>query len=456
MTRSRRPFPDLPSPLPPDLNFVLSLSPAAMTLGLANIRALLDHLGHPERAFRSALIAGTNGKGSVTTLLASILSAHGVKTGRYISPHVFNVNERIAVDGGFVTLDEMEAAARRLTPLYPEIPFSYFEALTAMAFMIFAERGVEVAVLEVGLGGRFDATNIVEPEVSVITSISMDHRRLLGDTEEAILLEKLGVSRPGTPLLVGDLKPELRAVVDERARRANFPVFGPADLGTARIVAEQMDGVDVEIVTARAHHGRARVHFGGQHQALNALLAVGAAERLLPELPHAAAGLEAAYIAGRFECIPDAGRTVVIDVGHNEAALIATASHLARFCPREDCVLVFGLLKRKELFEAPRHLLAAAGTLCLIEPDTEPDGNDPAFTPPELLANHFAPLLPNAATNVMLWTRTDAAGDPLAHLLRWLDGPGRRYRVVLATGSHRVVEEFGRRFFAARHSGSGC
>ena len=143
----------------------------------------------------------------------------------------------------------MEASAARLLPLYPEIPFSYFEALTAMAFLIYAQRGVEVAVLEVGLGGRFDATNIVNPAVSVITSISLDHRRLLGDTEDAILLEKFGVSRPSTPLLLGDLKPGLRAIVDDRAAQQGTPVFGTADYERARIEAEHLDGVDVEIAT---------------------------------------------------------------------------------------------------------------------------------------------------------------------------------------------------------------
>src|SRR5712675_34060 len=163
MARSLRPFPDLSPNLPPSLKFVLGLSPSAMTLGLGNISALMEHLGHPERAFRSVLIAGTNGKGSTTTMLASILTREGLRTGRYISPHVFHVAERISVDGGFATIDELEAAAARIVPLRDDIPYSYFEALTAIAFWIFAQRGVEVAALEVGLGGRFDATNIVAP-----------------------------------------------------------------------------------------------------------------------------------------------------------------------------------------------------------------------------------------------------------------------------------------------------
>src|SRR5688572_16242424 len=230
MVRSLRPFPDLPSKFPPNLKFVLGLSPSAMTLGLGNISALMDRLGHPERRFRSVLVAGTNGKGSTTTMLASILQHEGVRTGRYISPHVFHVAERIAIDGDVVTLDELESAAVRIAPLREDIPYSYFEALTAIAFLLFAERGVEVAALEVGLGGRFDATNIVDPVASIITSISLDHRRILGDTEEAILGEKLGVSRPGRPLLIGALKPGLMDIVRARAERDGFPLVSLDDI----------------------------------------------------------------------------------------------------------------------------------------------------------------------------------------------------------------------------------
>jgi len=201
----------------------------------------------------------------------------------------------------------------------------------------------------------------------------------------------------------------------------------------------------VEIATARADYGRVRVPFAGRHQAVNALLAVGAAERFLPALDRVREGIETAFIPGRFQCIARGDRTFVIDVAHNEAALIATAEHLAAFEPRGECALVLGLLRRKELFQAPAHLLRAAGTICLVEPHTEPGSTDTCFAPHELLAKFFAPLLPDAATNVMLWNRTGEHDDPLARLVRWFDGDGRRHRVVVATGSHRVVEEFGRR-----------
>jgi dihydrofolate synthase/folylpolyglutamate synthase len=418
-----------------------------MTLGLENISALMDHLGHPERAFRSVLIAGTNGKGSTTTMLASVLANEGLRTGRYISPHVFHVAERIAVDGVFATIDELEAAAARIAPLRDEIAYSYFEALTAIAFWIFAERGVEVAALEVGLGGRFDATNIVSPEASIITSISMDHRRILGDTEEAILGEKLGVTRPGVPLFVGALKPGLMKIVRERSERDGFPLFTLGDIGTSAIVSESLSGLHVQLSTQRAEYGEVRVPFAGRHQAANSLLAVGAAEVLVPRLEHAREGIEQAFIAGRFQVIERAGRTFVLDIAHNEEALRATAEHLASFARREDVLLIFGLLRRKELFDAPVHLLKAAGALCLVEPESEPGSADTAFAPHELLQQFFLPHLPDAATDVILWNRRHARDDSLARLAERLERPGDRHRVVVAVGSHRVVQDFGRRIW---------
>lgn len=449
MARSLRPFPDLSPDLPPNLKFVLGLSPSAMTLSLANISALMDRLGHPERAFRSVLIAGTNGKGSTTTMLASILAHEGLKTGRYISPHVFHVAERIAVNGEFASIDELEAAAARISSLRDEIPYSYFEALTAIAFLMFAEAGVEVAALEVGLGGRFDATNIVTPVASIITSISLDHRRILGDTEEAILGEKLGITRPGVPLFVGALKPELMRIVHERGKRDGFPVHELSDIGSTTIQNESLSGLGVHLRTKRADYGEVQVPFAGHHQAANSLLAIGAAETLLPRIDHARVSLEQAFIAGRFQVIERDGRTFVLDIGHNEEALRATADHLAAFAPREDVLLIFGLLRRKELFDAPVHLLKAAGALCLVEPESEPGSTDTAFAPHELLQHFFLRHLPDRSTDVILWNRRDARDDSLGRLAERLKQPGDRHRVVVAVGSHRVVQDFGRKIWPA-------
>jgi folylpolyglutamate synthase/dihydropteroate synthase len=182
---------------------------------------------------------------------------------------------------------------------------------------------------------------------------------------------------------------------------------------------------------------------------VNALIAVGAAERLAPPLTGVGEALADAFIPGRFQCVNRNGRTFVLDVAHNEAAILATAEHVAAYRRREECAVVFGLLRRKELFESPRGLLASFGHICLVDPGLEPGSSDFALAPHELLASYFAPYLPNAAAAVMLWNRCGEWDDPLVRLLRWLDDPHSTLTTVVVMGSHRVVEEVGKRMFTA-------
>jgi len=443
MTTNLRRFPDLPTTIPPNLEYVLGLSPAAMTLGLGNIRALLSRLGNPEREFRSLVVAGTNGKGSVTAMLASLLWHNGYRTGRFTSPHVYSVTERVSIDGEPVPLEEMESAAERVAGLRGEITFSYFEALTAIAFLIFADRGVDFAVLETGLGGRFDATNAVEPVVSIITGISLDHRRILGDSEEEIVLEKLGVTRPDVPLLTGPLSPSLRAIVEERAQRDSFPVLSPDDLGSARVDGGTLASTQTELRTPLEDYGLVDLPFPGAHQAQNALLAVGAAERVAGRLRNVREAMAEAYLPGRFETVEIGGKTVILDVAHNEQALTAVLAQLARCSPREDNALVLGLMRRKELFEFPREIAPAVRRVYAV---TTEYGD--ALSPPELWERYLRACSNDADVDIMLWSRHSGEDDHWARLLRHLLGPSNPCRRILVTGSHHVVDEFGRRLFS--------
>jgi dihydrofolate synthase/folylpolyglutamate synthase len=417
-----------------------------MTLGLGHTRALLERLGHPERAFRTAVVAGTNGKGSVTAMLASILAAQGLRVGRFISPHVYSATERICVDDQPVTLDELERAAARVAPLHADIPFSYFEALTVLAFLVFAERGVEVAVLETGLGGRFDATNVTTPAVTVLTNVSLDHRRVLGDSEVEILREKLGIVRAGVPLLCGPFAPALRGVVEERARRDGFPLLWPEAMGEARAVGDD-PGARVRLRTAAADYGEVVVPFPGRHQRANALLAVAAAERVAGPLTGVGEGLAAAYLPGRFERVERGGRCFVLDVAHNDEALAATALHLAEISPRAQTAVVMGLMTRKELFGAACHLARAAARVYLVTPDPAPGHTDGAYAPHRLLSSWFWSA--GVPTELVLWNKRDADDDHWRRLLAAIDHDANPCRTVLVTGSHRVVEQFGRLLWPA-------
>ena len=440
MTRSPRRFPDLPTSLPPNLQSVLGLSPSAMTLGLGNIQALLDRLDHPEKAYPTIVVAGTNGKGSVTAMLASILTGSGMKVGRYTSPHVYSVTERISVCDQPVDIEEMERAAERVAVLHSEIGFSYFEALTAIAFLIFAQQAVDVAVMETGLGGRFDSTNVTTPAVSVITSIAVDHRRILGDSTGEILREKLGITRPNVPLLVGDLPADLMASVRDRAQRDDFPVVAVKELAQASVEEHALGHTRIRLKTAAADYGEVVIPFGGAHQVTNAVLAVGAAEHFLGGPVAVAGGLAEAYLPGRCEVIEDGRRRFVLDVAHNDQALTAAIEQLPLSgVPRDELALVLGLMRRKELFEFPSLITPAVKRMYMIEP-----AHGDAYAPAELLERFVVKQLHDATCDVILWNRPSPGGDYWARLLDTLRRPENPARVVLVTGSHHIVESFGR------------
>lgn len=202
----------------------------AIKLGLEHPRRLLQMLGNPERGMVYLHVAGTNGKGSVCTNLAALLKAAGFKrTGLYTSPHLVSLRERIRVNGLPVPADWIKRWMQRSLPVLEQLNPTYFECVTAMAFAYFRDQGCETVVLETGLGGRLDATNVITPRVSVITSISRDHMAELGDTLEAIWGEKLGIVKPGIPLVVDEPRPDLARLPEDAARSAGSPFLNLAD-----------------------------------------------------------------------------------------------------------------------------------------------------------------------------------------------------------------------------------
>lgn len=198
---------------------------AAYKEGLENTFALDEHLGHPHARFHTIHVAGTNGKGSCSHTLAAILQAAGYKTGLYTSPHLVDFRERIRVNGRPVeeefVVDFVEKHRSFFEPLHP----SFFELTTAMAFDYFAREKVDVAIIEVGLGGRLDCTNIIRPDLCVITNISFDHMQFLGDTLPKIAAEKAGIIKTGIPVVIGETTPETRPVFEEKARAVEAPIF---------------------------------------------------------------------------------------------------------------------------------------------------------------------------------------------------------------------------------------
>ncbi len=221
---------------------------SAARFGLDGIRTLCAHLGDPQFRFPSIHVAGTNGKGSVSSMLASVHQSAGCKTGLYTSPHLFRVNERVRVDGEPIPDEAMQRFYERVKPALASDPVTYFEFTTALAFWWFAECGVDVAIVETGLGGRLDATNILQPESCVITSIGMDHADVLGPTLTHISREKAGILKPGSKAVIGPVPQEVRSVFRDAAPDAVFVTEPDVEFETD--LESAFSGIHVALVRA--------------------------------------------------------------------------------------------------------------------------------------------------------------------------------------------------------------
>ena len=339
---------------------------------LAEIGLLCAALGDPQRRFPSVLIAGTNGKGSTAATLAAIAQAAGLRVGLYTSPHLERVNERVRIsaDGCLSEIDD-DAFARHFFAVHDAaqrlvldgalrgMP-SYFELLTALAFRAFAEAGVELAVLEVGMGGRLDATNIVQPLVSVITDIALDHQEWLGETIDAIAREKAGILRDGGVMVTLPQHPEANQALGEVAVSRNVRGVNAAEYMPARGTAGsyRLDVMGAQIAVDSPLHGA--------HQQRNIALAIAAAVELaehhhFPITPTVIeVGIRSTIWPGRLETFAacSEGRSgeqeIILDVAHNPAgawALRAAVNALEEKAPRAPRVLVFGCLRDKPVAE---------------------------------------------------------------------------------------------------------
>jgi dihydrofolate synthase/folylpolyglutamate synthase len=342
------------------LAYLFSLERLGMKFGLENISRLCAALDHPERAFASVIVGGTNGKGSVTVMTETALRAAGYRTARYTSPHLARVEERFVIDGAEVATTTLKRALDRVRRAVAalvgggqlEAPPTFFEFATATAFDLFREAGVALAILEVGLGGRLDATNVVAPLAAAITSIDLDHQAQLGDTIESIAAEKAGIIKPGIPVVCGAVPPAAEVVIagacDARGARLVRAVDA---VRTTRHVSGDRATLDVR--TARRTLEGVELALAGAHQAGNAAVAVA----LLDELDALGwrvsdeavrAGLSGARWPARLERFTFAGAAVLLDAAHNPAGARALASYLEE-AGWTDVTLVFGVMADKDV-----------------------------------------------------------------------------------------------------------
>ena len=347
------------------LKYIEGVSYLGVKPGLERVSALLGRLGHPERKTRFVHVAGTNGKGSTSVMTASALSACGYKTGLYTSPHLARVNERMRLDGAEIpdgefarVVSALASAAEGLTE-----PCTEFELLTAAALLWFAEAGADIAVLEVGMGGRFDATNVIpRSECAVITNIGLDHTAVLGDTVEAIAAEKAGIFKGGRA--VSYEQPESVAAVLRSAAAKTGTELTFADFSKIEPLSDSVEGQRF-----RFEGEEYSIRLLGAHQLKNAAVALTALDTLRRsgwDLPAEGVrkGLAAAVWPARFELVERAP-LFVVDGGHNPQCVAATAEAIRRYMPGGRCVILMGVLADKN-WSAMIDILAdvAEGFVC--------------------------------------------------------------------------------------------
>ena len=335
----------------------LRYSPEKFDLGRMAVLAAV--LGSPHRQYPVVHVAGTKGKGSTCAMIASVLQTAGYKVGLYTSPHLVDYTERIQIDRQPVPHERLVELVERLKPEVAKIEkLTTFELTTAAAFLFFAEEKVDISVIEVGLGGRLDATNIVDPLVSVITSLSMDHMNVLGDTLEKIAAEKGGIIKPGRPVVAAHQKPEAAAVLKEIAKERRAPILFTDDCYTASLTGHSLAGQEFTIRSAAKNNGSSRAsHFSlpllGAHQVQNALTAYAALEVLHKtgiKISHAniKRGFADVSWPGRFEILQN-DPLVVIDSAHNLDSAEKLAQTIRDYLPGRAVGLVFGASEDKDV-----------------------------------------------------------------------------------------------------------
>ena len=361
------------------LAYLESLGTFGIQLGLKRIEALLAELGNPERRFRSIHVTGTNGKGSTTALLTSILHAAGIRTGMYISPHLVDYPERMTLNGQEISREEFAAmigktrfAAEAIQVQGMESP-TEFEVLTAAAFLWFAEKQVEMAVVEVGLGGLLDSTNVIAPEISVITNVTLEHTDRCGGTVAEIASHKAGIIKTGAPVVTGATGEALTVIEAVAARKYSACSVLNREFFVSDVVIGETEQSFLFSGPAEPPQ-RYRMRLLGRHQADNAALAIHVCQCLAENEPRLTAaailsGVAEAHWPGRFEILPGAP-TVILDGAHNPDGVRTLRHTLEAVYPERAIVFLFGVLADKDHGEMARRLFHPSDRAIVVEPNS--------------------------------------------------------------------------------------
>ncbi len=326
---------------------------------LDRMRLLLKKLGNPHDQFRSVHVAGTKGKGSTCAMVASMVQAAGYKTGLYTSPHLIDIRERFQINGEMISQADFARLVRLVEPIVARMrpTPTFFDVLTAMAFKWFAEQKVELAVVETGLGGRLDSTNVLKPEVSAITSISKDHMAQLGGTVAKIAEEKAGIFKTGVPAVTVQQDPEVEAVLKRVAESIGTPldIAGKSIEFSYRFESSRLQGPHNRIclTTPNSKFEHLAVPMIGEHQAINCGLALSIVDRLKTRGlaisdSRAMEGLSKTSVPGRMEMVSTTPR-ILVDCAHNAASLDAMMKAIGQHIPYDSMVVIFGCCADKDV-----------------------------------------------------------------------------------------------------------
>jgi dihydrofolate synthase / folylpolyglutamate synthase len=419
------------------IEYLYGLQKHGVKLGLENPRALMQAMGDPHRKFPTVHVAGTNGKGSTSAYLAAMLQAAGYRVGLYTSPHLVSFTERIRINNRQIPEERVVALAGHVRDAYRDLPTpggpgtmnpTFFEVTTAIAFRYFSEEQVEIAVIETGMGGRLDATNVITPLVSIITNIDIEHTEYLGDTLEKIAAEKAGIIKPGIPVVTAVRQPEVIRVIDQAARENNAAVHRlDADFSVQNISGRAEQIFDYQGMTDSYRHLGIRML--GLYQTENAALSLATVECLrkagfsFPE-PVIRQGLLEARWPGRLEYVardPD----VLLDGAHNPASAKRLAAAVEELRPHyREVVLVIGILGDKDVSGIVRELAPCADRIIVTKPHYS-RALDVRMLEQELSGMH----------------RNVASADTVASAIERARSGSAKNDLILVTGSLYVVGE---------------
>ncbi|MBI5021107.1 MAG: bifunctional folylpolyglutamate synthase/dihydrofolate synthase [Ignavibacteriales bacterium] len=359
------------------IKFLFDLEFFGIKLGLKNINSLLDYCGNPENNFPSVHIAGTNGKGSTAAMIASVLTASGYKTGLYTSPHLVDFAERIRIDGRKISWDDIIAYANYFKSKIIKQKATFFEATTAIAFKYFAEQKIDIAVVETGLGGRWDATNVLSPLVSVITNINIEHEQYLGKTYSSVAREKGGIIKPYIPSFTATKNPEALKKLRSIAKSNQSKLYHIDENSKAVLISNSLTGIKTDIYTSDNIYPELKISLVGVHQLINSRLSILVLEYLKKSGNFRLITKNSIYngfefikkytgLFGRMDMI-SISPLIIGDVAHNPDAVKKLVESIRKLI-HGKVVLLFGVMKDKRFTEMIEYLQPITRVAVAVQP----------------------------------------------------------------------------------------